>query len=84
MLAPFISGAAARDDAAQATIEAAARGLRGLEEASRSMVGDGNDATLLHAAETLRTGSGPLIDRIRVAEILLGAERAGAMLADLS
>lgn len=83
VLAPFTSGAAARDDAAQAAIEAAARGLRGLEDASRILVGDGNDAALQHAAETLRAGSGPLIDRIRVAEILLGAERAGAMLADL-
>lgn len=72
------------DDAAQDAVEASARGLRQFQEASRALAGEAMEATLLQAAEALRAGLGPLVDRMRVVEILFGPDRAAAMLAELS
>lgn len=84
VLLPLAAGEAVLDDAAQTAIEAAARGLRQFQETSRALAGEAIETTLRDAAGALRAGPGPLVDRMRIVEILFGPDRAAAILAELS
>ena len=84
VLLPFTADEAPLDDAAQNAVEAAARGLRQFQDASRALAGEAIETMLRDAAGALRAGPGPLVDRMRIVEILFGPDRAAAMLAELS
>lgn len=84
VLGPLAASGGRCDDATQAGVEASARNLRQFEEASRTLGDEANERMLRQAAETLRQSDGPLVDRMRIVEILLGSDYAATMLAQLS
>ena len=83
VLTRLAAGVEPCDAAAQAEVENAARDLRRFEHASRQLGGEPFERMLWEAADLLKAGAGPMVDRLRVIEILLGSDYARTMLSRL-